>query len=279
MGLGEGLNGILGMGQQLDGMMQHLLARRDQIGDNGGWYLLIRHFNRRLDHRQNEALNPKAIVPKIAPLSRQQTRRQMIRLSEISEQFRESLLGHSEQMFVVPKRIVGIKPESGYLLLHYFPRIARIYRLRLGNSGPFGAAPFYARQKGLYIRPEQPVFTNQERNLIHLAHNMSDKDDGRNDTDDTDLLVETKPKTKRPPLYKVLLLNDDYTPMEFVVEVLERFFGITHDQAIEIMLTVHKKGLAVVGVFPYEVAETKVTQVMDLARKKQHPLQCTMEKE
>lgn len=115
--------------------------------------------------------------------------------------------------------------------------------------------------------------------MIHLAHNMSDKDDGRNDTDDTDLLVETKPKTKRPPLYKVLLLNDDYTPMEFVVEVLERFFGITHDQAIEIMLTVHKKGLAVVGVFPYEVAETKVTQVMDLARKKQHPLQCTMEKE
>ncbi|MFT6451764.1 MAG: ATP-dependent Clp protease adaptor protein ClpS [Halocynthiibacter sp.] len=157
-------------------------------------------------------------------------------------------------------------------MLHYFPRLERI-------SGPFGAAPFSARQKGLYIRPEQPVFTNQERDLIHLAHSMSDKDGGRNDTDDTDVLVETKPKTKRPPLYKVLLLNDDYTPMEFVVEVLERFFGITHAAAIEIMLTVHKKGLAVVGVFPYEVAETKVTQVMDLARKKQHPLQCTMEKE
>ncbi len=85
--------------------------------------------------------------------------------------------------------------------------------------------------------------------------------------------------TERPPLYKVLLLNDDYTPMEFVVHVLERFFGLTHAQAFEIMLTVHKKGLAVVGVFSFEVAETKVAQVMDFARRHQHPLQCTMEKE
>jgi ATP-dependent Clp protease adaptor protein ClpS len=86
-------------------------------------------------------------------------------------------------------------------------------------------------------------------------------------------------KTQRPPLYKVLLLNDDYTPMEFVVHVLERFFGLSHAQAFEIMLTVHKKGLAVVGVFSFEVAETKVAQVMDFARRHQHPLQCTMEKE
>jgi ATP-dependent Clp protease adaptor protein ClpS len=91
--------------------------------------------------------------------------------------------------------------------------------------------------------------------------------------------LETKPKTKRPPLYKVMLINDDYTPMEFVVHVLERFFGLSHSQAFEIMLTVHKKGLAVVGVFSFEVAETKVTQVMDFARRHQHPLQCTMEKE
>ena len=82
-----------------------------------------------------------------------------------------------------------------------------------------------------------------------------------------------------PPLYKVLLLNDDYTPMEFVVHVLERFFGLNHAQAFEIMLTVHKKGLAVVGVFSHEIAETKVGQVMDFARRHQHPLQCTMEKE
>jgi ATP-dependent Clp protease adaptor protein ClpS len=96
---------------------------------------------------------------------------------------------------------------------------------------------------------------------------------------DATVITETKPKTQRPPMYKVLLLNDDYTPMEFVVHVLERFFGIGHSHAVEIMLTVHKKGVAVVGVFSYEIAETKVAQVMDFARRYQHPLQCTMEKE
>lgn len=99
------------------------------------------------------------------------------------------------------------------------------------------------------------------------------------DEGDLGVALKTRAKTKRPPLYKVLLLNDDYTPMEFVVHILERFFGMTHAQAFEIMLTVHKKGVAVVGVFSHEIAETKVTQVMDLARRHQHPLQCTMEKE
>jgi ATP-dependent Clp protease adaptor protein ClpS len=99
------------------------------------------------------------------------------------------------------------------------------------------------------------------------------------DEGDTVIVTDVKPKTKRPPLYKVMLLNDDYTPMEFVVHVLERFFGLNHAQAFEIMLTVHKKGLAVVGVFSHEIAETKVAQVMDYARRHQHPLQCTMEKE
>ena len=106
---------------------------------------------------------------------------------------------------------------------------------------------------------------------------MADKRDP--DDGDTGVAVETRPKTKRPPLYKVLLLNDDFTPMEFVVHVLERFFGLNHAQAFEIMLTVHKKGVAVVGVFAFEIAETKVGQVMDMARRHQHPLQCTMEKE
>ena len=105
---------------------------------------------------------------------------------------------------------------------------------------------------------------------------VSDNEEGEGDQE---LLVKTKPKTKRPPLYKVLLINDDYTPMEFVVMILERFFGLTHAQAFDIMISVHKKGLAVVGVFSYEVAETKVAQVMDCARQHQHPLQCTMEKE
>ena len=110
--------------------------------------------------------------------------------------------------------------------------------------------------------------------MTPVTLSASDDDGG-----DTSVVVETKPKTKRPPLYKVLLLNDDYTPMEFVVSVLERFFGMNHAQAFEIMLTVHKKGLAVVGVFSHEIAETKVAQVMDFARQHQHPLQCTMEKE
>jgi ATP-dependent Clp protease adaptor protein ClpS len=89
---------------------------------------------------------------------------------------------------------------------------------------------------------------------------MADKEDGDNDVG---VKLETRPKTQRPPLYKVLILNDDYTPMEFVVHVLERFFGMTHAQAFELMLTVHKKGIAVVGVFSHEIAETKVALVMD----------------
>ena len=98
-------------------------------------------------------------------------------------------------------------------------------------------------------------------------------------TEEPGVVTKTRTRTERPPLYKVLLLNDDYTPMEFVVHVLERFFGMTHAQAFEVMLTVHKKGVAVVGVFSYEIAETKVAQVMDFARRHQHPLQCTLEKE
>lgn len=106
---------------------------------------------------------------------------------------------------------------------------------------------------------------------------MSDSPNGPDG--DARVMTKTRTKTERPPLYKVMLLNDDYTPMEFVVHILERFFGLNHAQAFEIMLTVHKKGLAVVGVFSHEVAETKVAQVMDFARRHQHPLQCTMEKE
>ena len=96
---------------------------------------------------------------------------------------------------------------------------------------------------------------------------------------DVGILTKKKVRTERPPLYKVLLLNDDFTPMEFVVHVLERFFGMNHAQAFELMLTVHKKGVAVVGLFAFEIAETKVGQVMEFARRHQHPLQCTMEKE
>ena len=114
-----------------------------------------------------------------------------------------------------------------------------------------------------------------------LSMMSSGTPNGPIDADEIDngVAVKSKPKTKRPSLYKVLLLNDDYTPMEFVVHVLERFFGMNHDRAVQIMLTVHNQGVAVVGVFTYEIAETKVTQVMDYARQHQHPLQCAMEKE
>lgn len=108
---------------------------------------------------------------------------------------------------------------------------------------------------------------------------MSTDDDGGDGDGETGVLTRTKSKTKRPPMYKVLLLNDDYTPMEFVVHILERYFSLNHAESFDIMLTVHKKGLAVVGVFTREIAETKVAQVMESARQNQHPLQCTMEKE
>ena len=94
----------------------------------------------------------------------------------------------------------------------------------------------------------------------------------------TAIVTKTKPRTKRPNLYRVLLLYDDYTPMEFVVHVLERFFNKNREDATRIMLHVHQNGVGECGVFTYEVAETKVTQVMDFARKHQHPLQCVMEK-
>ena len=91
------------------------------------------------------------------------------------------------------------------------------------------------------------------------------------------LATKVRPKTKKPSMYKVLMLNDDYTPMEFVVHILERFFGKNQDEATHIMLHVHQRGVGVCGVFTHELAETKATQVMDLARQNDHPLQCTIE--
>ncbi len=94
----------------------------------------------------------------------------------------------------------------------------------------------------------------------------------------TAVITKTKPQVKKPSFYRVLLLNDDYTPMEFVVHVLERFFNKDREAATRIMLLVHHHGIGECGIYTYEVAETKVTQVMDFARKHQHPLQCVMEK-
>ena len=108
---------------------------------------------------------------------------------------------------------------------------------------------------------------------------MSEDDRTNDDGGSTGVAVQTRTKTKKPSMYKVLMLNDDYTPMEFVVHVLERFFSKNREEATQIMLHVHRRGVGICGVFTYEVAETKVTQVTEFARRNQHPLRCTLEKE
>ena len=121
-------------------------------------------------------------------------------------------------------------------------------------------------------------FKYRNKNIFPLL--MGDKE--INDNDDgssTQIILEEKTKPKRPSLYQVIIVNDDYTPMEFVVLVLERFFAKNNNEATQIMYHVHKKGMGVCGIYPYEVAETKVVQVMDFAKKHQHPLQCVLEKE
>lgn len=117
-----------------------------------------------------------------------------------------------------------------------------------------------------------------ETGFVEMSDNDDQNNDGNNDGSGTGVVTKTRTKTKKPSLYRVLMLNDDYTPMEFVVHVLERFFNKNADEATQIMLHVHQKGIGVCGVYPYDIAETKVVQVMDFARKHQHPLQCTMEK-
>lgn len=122
----------------------------------------------------------------------------------------------------------------------------------------------------------------QGDNLIHgpVPDMANDKDNAGNGGGEgrTAVVTRKKRKTKRPDLYRVLLLNDDYTPMEFVVHVLMRFFQQSQENAMQIMMHVHNHGVGECGVYTYEVAETKVTQVMDFSRKNEHPLQCVMEK-
>jgi ATP-dependent Clp protease adaptor protein ClpS len=115
-----------------------------------------------------------------------------------------------------------------------------------------------------------------DNNLLKMSN---DKDEDDNNDGGTGVSTQLRSRTKKPSLYKVLLLNDDFTPMEFVIVVLERFFNKRQEDATDIMLHVHQNGVGLCGVFTYEVAETKVTHVMDFARQHQHPLQCTMEKE
>jgi ATP-dependent Clp protease adaptor protein ClpS len=115
--------------------------------------------------------------------------------------------------------------------------------------------------------------------LAPVCAGDGDEGIGVNDGDgQVGVATKTRTRSKKPSQYKVLMLNDDYTPMEFVVLVLKRFFRMDIEQATRVMLHVHQRGVGVCGIFPYEVAETKVNQVMDFARENQHPLQCTLEK-
>lgn len=123
---------------------------------------------------------------------------------------------------------------------------------------------------------------NHEPDLLPWQPTDADEDDdgiGTGDDYRTGIATQTRTKTKRPSLYRVLLLNDDYTPMEFVVYVLERFFNKGREEATTIMLHIHQHGVGLCGIYTYEVAETKVAQVMDLAARNEHPLRCTLERE
>lgn len=120
---------------------------------------------------------------------------------------------------------------------------------------------------------------NDDDDGDHIGPNGPDDGGEESPEEESGLLLKTRPKTKKPAMYKVLLLNDDYTPMEFVVHILERFFNKNRQEATDVMLHVHRRGVGVCGIFTYEVAETKVAQVMDYARQNEQPLQCTMEKE
>ena len=130
-----------------------------------------------------------------------------------------------------------------------------------------------------------PLKTNKFLHNVKMNEDDNPYGDGVNPDLETSeekeagVLVKTRPKTKKPAMYKVLLLNDDYTPMEFVIHILERFFSKNRQEATDIMLHVHRRGVGICGIFTYEVAETKVAQVMDYARANEQPLQCTMEKE
>ena len=112
---------------------------------------------------------------------------------------------------------------------------------------------------------------------ITLNSDEENNDDFKNKS--SSIVLEEKPKLKKPPLYKVIMLNDDYTPMEFVIEMLQTYFSKSQEQATEIMLHIHQKGIGICGLYTYEIAESKATQVLDKARKNQHPLQIKLEKE
>jgi ATP-dependent Clp protease adaptor protein ClpS len=171
-------------------------------------------------------------------------------------------------------------PPMGVSALEVALSIRRVIRANftrwVGIAGKrSAAAPTVDAPAGR--KPNEPM---RLTDVTYVPARLADDDRKRkgDGSPGTAVITKTRPQTKRPNLYRVLLLNDDYTPMEFVVHVLERFFNKDHETAHRIMMHVHQHGIGECGVYTYEVAETKVTQVMDFARKHQHPLQCIMEK-
>jgi ATP-dependent Clp protease adaptor protein ClpS len=149
----------------------------------------------------------------------------------------------------------------------------------MNAGGDTAAAPVFPEQGAFPTTGKANIMDQQQHASRSARSDMSDNGRRGDDAPGTGVIVKPKPKTKKPSMYKVLMLNDDYTPMEFVVHILERFFNKNRQEATRIMLHVHKRGVGICGVYTYEVAETKVTQVMDFARQHQHPLQCTLEKD
>ncbi len=133
--------------------------------------------------------------------------------------------------------------------------------------------------RNVYLKPMNTPHDPASMSDPNLPGPPAGNPPGDGDGIGIDIVTQTRVRTKKPSLYRVLLLNDDYTPMEFVVYILERYFNRSREQATRIMLHVHQKGVGLCGVYTYEVAETKVAQVLDLAKRHEHPLQCVMEKE
>src|SRR5579859_1272605 len=150
----------------------------------------------------------------------------------------------------------------------------RLCSLTTVSLGIVAIRPFHLGR--VCISNRVAAMRQRRQEIYRMAERkMGDQDTGIRSA----VVTQTKPKTQKPSMYRVLILNDDYTPMEFVVYVLEQFFNKSREDATRIMLHVHQHGVGVCGVFTYEVAETKVAQVVDTARRHQHPLQCTMEKD
>ena len=135
----------------------------------------------------------------------------------------------------------------------------------------------------LFVVASGHIVTGMTYNAPHdagkTAKAMSEDGNKPGDSPETGVVVRTKPATKKPSMYKVLMLNDDYTPMEFVVHVLQQFFGRSVDEANQIMLNVHQRGVGICGIYSFEIAETKASKTMEYARQKEHPLQLQLEKE